>query len=180
MAAPAAPGRRRAWGNGNGNPGSRVGAAPPRNLLARGGGAGIRCGLAGLRFALAGPVQGPASAKRKRSGGQCMLRILGSPGRLGDGWTRRDLLWAGGLGLLGLGLNGPAPRAAARTPGTGPAPAAGFGRARSCILLYLYGAASQLETFDMKPDAPENIRGELRPIRSRLPGLDVCELLPTL
>ncbi len=53
-----------------------------------------------------------------------------------------------------------------------------FGRAKSCILLYLYGAPSQLETFDMKPDAPVEIRGELKPIRSRLPGLDVCELLP--
>src|SRR5262249_59470520 len=55
-----------------------------------------------------------------------------------------------------------------------------FGRAKACILLYLYGAHSQLETFDMKPDAPVEIRGELRPIRSTLPGCDVCELLPSL
>ena len=54
-----------------------------------------------------------------------------------------------------------------------------FGRARACILLYLYGSPSQLETVDMKPDAPPEIRGEMRPIRSRLPGLDVCELLPS-
>src|SRR5262249_16445761 len=55
-----------------------------------------------------------------------------------------------------------------------------FGRAKACILLYLYGAHSQLETFDMKPDAPVEIRGELKPIRSALPGCDVCELLPNL
>src|SRR5581483_11814217 len=51
-------------------------------------------------------------------------------------------------------------------------------RARSCILLYLYGSPSQLETFDPKPEAPLEIRGELKSIRSALPGLDVGELLP--
>src|SRR5207248_7970787 len=55
-----------------------------------------------------------------------------------------------------------------------------FGRAKSCILLHLYGSPSQIETFDMKPDAPAEIRGELKPIRSALPGADVCELLPNL
>src|SRR5262249_17406927 len=53
-----------------------------------------------------------------------------------------------------------------------------FGRAKSCILLYLYGAPSQLELCDMKPSAPEGIRGELRPIASSLPALQVCERLP--
>src|SRR5262249_54019155 len=61
----------------------------------------------------------------------------------------------------------------------GPRPAS-FGGARACILLYLYGSPSQLELADMKPDAPLEIRGELRPIPSRLPGCDVCELLPNL
>src|SRR5439155_5458513 len=55
-----------------------------------------------------------------------------------------------------------------------------FGRAKACILLYLYGAPSQLELADMKPDAPLEIRGDLRPIRSSLPGCDVCELLPNM
>src|SRR5262249_29480295 len=53
-----------------------------------------------------------------------------------------------------------------------------FGKAKACILLFLYGSPSQLETFDPKPDAPPEIRGELKSIRSNLPGLDVCELLP--
>jgi hypothetical protein len=106
-----------------------------------------------------------------------MLRILGSRKKLCDGSTRRDFMWAGGLGLFGLGLSDylrlsdAQANAPARSDG-------GFGRAKSCILLFLYGSPSQLETFDMKPDAPAEIRGEMRPIRSRLPGADVCELLP--
>ena len=104
-----------------------------------------------------------------------MLRILGSPKKLCNQLTRRDLLWAGGLSLFGLGLSDFYRASAA--PKADPA-SRGFGKAKSCILLFLYGSPSQLETFDMKPDAPAEIRGELKPIRSRLPGCDVCELLP--
>jgi hypothetical protein len=106
-----------------------------------------------------------------------MLRILGSPKTFCSGPTRRDMLHAGALSLFGLGLADYFRLAARAQPA---APARTFGRAKACILLYLYGAPSQLETFDMKPAAPAEIRGELRPIRSRLPGLDVCELLPNL
>jgi hypothetical protein len=106
-----------------------------------------------------------------------MLRILGSPKRLCDGLTRRDFLCAGGLSLFGLDLGDffrlqALQAAPARTPGRH------FGRAKSCILLYLYGSPSQVELCDMKPDAPVEVRGEFKPIRSSLPGLDVCELLP--
>jgi hypothetical protein len=109
-----------------------------------------------------------------------MLRILGSPKRLCNGWTRREMLRAGGLSLFGLGLAD-----FLRLSGVQAQPTHGnlgksFGRAKSCILLYLYGSPSQIETFDMKPDAPVEIRGELKPIRSSLPGADVCELLPNL
>ena len=103
-----------------------------------------------------------------------MLRILGSPKKLCNQLTRREMLWAGGLSLAGLGMDGVVHASAPAGPATG------FGRAKSCILLYLYGAASQLEWCDMKPDAPAEVRGELQPIRSRLPGADVCELLPSL
>lgn len=100
-----------------------------------------------------------------------MLRILGSPKNLCHRVSRRDFLWASALGLAGVG-----PTAARE----GKPPAHGFGRAKACILLYLYGAASQLELCDLKPDAPPEVRGEFRPIRSTLPGLDFCEHLPSL
>lgn len=105
-----------------------------------------------------------------------MLRIKGSPLHLCSGWTRRDVLWAGGLGLFGVGLSD-ALRLQAAQPAT-PARERHFGKAKSCILIHLYGSPSQLETVDMKPNAPEEIRGEFKPIRSSLPGLDVCELMP--
>jgi hypothetical protein len=55
-----------------------------------------------------------------------------------------------------------------------------FGRAKQCIVLFLYGSPSQLETFDMKPGAPLEVRGTMQPIASSLPGLDVCEHLPRM
>jgi hypothetical protein len=101
-----------------------------------------------------------------------MLRILGSKKRLCNGVTRRDLLVAGGVGALGAFAGLPTTVAASSAA---PAPTA---KAKACILLYLYGSPSQLETFDMKPDAPAEIRGEMKPMRSSLPGCDVCELMP--
>lgn len=107
-----------------------------------------------------------------------MLRILGTPKQLCDGLTRRDFLWAGGLSLLGLGLSDFLRLQEQQIQAAERSLPASFGKAKSCILLYLYGSPSQLELCDMKPDAPVEIRGELKPIRSRLPGLDVCELMP--
>ncbi len=104
-----------------------------------------------------------------------MLRILGSPRKLCDGWTRRDFLQVGGLGAFGLGLADAlrlSAHAGTRTHDRS------FGRAKSCILLFLYGSPSQLDTFDPKPAAPVEIRGELKSIKSNVPGLDVGELLP--
>ncbi len=53
-------------------------------------------------------------------------------------------------------------------------------KARSVIYIFLSGGLSQLESFDLKPDAPEGIRGEFRPIATRTPGIDICEHLPRL
>ena len=102
-----------------------------------------------------------------------MLRILGSSKTLCDGSTRRDALQAGALSLFGLTLADALRASAAPTSAD-----RSFGQAKSCILLYLYGSPSQLEFADMKPNAPVEIRGELKGIRSTLPGCDVCELLP--
>jgi hypothetical protein len=107
-----------------------------------------------------------------------MLRILGSPLRLCDGWTRREALRAGGLGLFGLTLGDFFRLREAQAARPAVKATRCFGKAKACILLYLYGSPSQLETFDPKPDAPVEIRGELGVIRSRLPGVLVGELLP--
>ncbi len=105
-----------------------------------------------------------------------MLRILGSAKQACDGLTRRDLLHAGSLSMLGLTLETLLARSSAQA-----APAAGsasFGKAKSCILLYLYGAPSQLETFDPKPQAPVEIQGEMKATATSLPGVPICEELP--
>ncbi len=78
--------------------------------------------------------------------------------------TRRDFLAAGGLALAGTG----APARAART----------FGRAKSVVVLYLYGAPGQMDTLDPKPDAPVGRRGEFGTIATRFPGVRACEHLP--
>ena len=110
-----------------------------------------------------------------------MLRILGGPKRLCDGLTRRDLLHVGSLGLIGLGLREWSSASTARAGGTLPSSSLpGFGRAKACILLFMYGSPSQLETFDPKPEAPEEIRGEFGCIASSVPGLNVCDRLPRL
>ncbi len=104
-----------------------------------------------------------------------MLALHDGGYRLCDGLTRREWLRVGGLGLYGLAL--PAllrGRAEARPP----APERGFGRARSCILLYLSGGPPQHETWDPKPDAPAEVRGDFGTIPSAIPGLRVGELMP--
>ena len=113
-----------------------------------------------------------------------MLRMLSSPRRLCNGLTRRELMEVGGTGLLGLSLpqllQADAARAAEVSTVQLPALPDGFGSAKRCIILFLYGSPSQMETVDMKPNAPLEIRGTMRPIPSVLPGLDVCEHLPNM
>lgn len=92
--------------------------------------------------------------------------------------TRRSLLTAGSLGALGVTLPGllqgeetNSPRAGqplhARPP-------------KSCIFIYQYGGLSQLDSWDMKPHGPEAIRGPYKPIATRVPGFQICELMPRL
>ena len=101
-----------------------------------------------------------------------MLTVLSHPRRTCGGLARRELLQIGGAGLLGLSL--PRVRAAEESlPPIAP-------RAKSVIFVFLYGGPSQLETFDMKPDAASNIRGPFRPIASRTTDLRICEHLPRL
>jgi hypothetical protein len=106
-----------------------------------------------------------------------MLRLLGS-GKLSEsGVTRRDLLQIGGLGLFGLGLNDLLNLRAAPTKASG---LASFGRAKSCILVYLFGSPPQHETFDPKPNAPAEIQGQMKSIATAVPGVRFGEGLPRL
>lgn len=86
--------------------------------------------------------------------------------------SRRSLLQAGGLGVIGLGL-GDLLRLEAQEKTSS-------GRAKSIILLWLWGGPSQLDTFDLKPNAPTEYRGPYRPVSTNVPGIEVCELLPHL
>jgi uncharacterized protein (DUF1501 family) len=87
--------------------------------------------------------------------------------------TRRQLLQAGVLGLTGLGMGDL--WSAAGTAAAADSRRSGFGRAKRCIFLFMWGGPSQLDTFDLKPHAPVEIRGEFRPVASRTPGLQLCE-----
>src|SRR3989442_438747 len=107
-----------------------------------------------------------------------MLRILGAPRSLCDGLSRREFLHVGGLGVFGLGLSDWLYAQEARKAATATPAFKSFGKAKACILLYLYGSPSQLETFDVKPQAPVGIRGELGSIATAVPGFRIRELLP--
>lgn len=104
-----------------------------------------------------------------------MLRFLGEGSRLCDGRSRREILRVGGLGLLGAGLNLPdLARGSARPDLAG----GSFGRAKSCIVLFLMGGPPQQSTWDPKPDAPAEVRGDFGPIATNVPGLAISSLLP--
>ncbi|MFO0967478.1 MAG: DUF1501 domain-containing protein [Gemmataceae bacterium] len=99
-----------------------------------------------------------------------MLTIPG-PGRI----SRRSWLKIGGLALGGLAL----PEILRAQAESGPAASASRG-IKGVIMVLLPGGPTHLDTFDLKPDAPAEIRGEFRPIATNVPGVSICELLPRL
>ena len=91
--------------------------------------------------------------------------------------SRRTAMQIGSVGLLGLGMNHVSGlRGLAAENGV----AASQPRAKGIIYIFLSGGLGQHDSFDPKPDAPENIRGEFAPIETRTPGVFVCEHLPML
>lgn len=101
-----------------------------------------------------------------------MLSLQGRARRLAHGATRREFLSAGGAGLLGVSVPQLLRAERIHQPTDG--------RAKSVIFLFLFGGPSQFETFDMKPEAPAEIRGPFQPIGCRTPGLIMSEHLPRL
>jgi hypothetical protein len=79
-----------------------------------------------------------------------------------------------GFGALGVGL----PDVLRAESGSSRAALTGGKRAKACIMLWLFGGPSQIDTFDMKPDAPDEYRGEFRPIQTTASGVRICEHLP--
>jgi hypothetical protein len=86
--------------------------------------------------------------------------------------SRREFLVAGGMNYMGLDL---ATRVAATAPATGSRKPA-----KSVIMIWLSGGASHIDTWDMKPDAPEEYRGSFKPVATPVPGIHLCEHLPHL
>jgi hypothetical protein len=109
-----------------------------------------------------------------------ILRILGNNRKLCDGISRRDLIQAGALGLFGLTLGDllRLEQAQAASAVAKPDPSRTFGKAKQVLILFLYGSPGQVDTWDMKPDAPEDIRGPFKPIRTSNPSIDICEHMP--
>ncbi len=100
-----------------------------------------------------------------------MIRLDASkPVRFCDGWRRRDFLHAGALGLFGFSLSDLFTLQAAGRASTD--------NDKSCILLFLVGGPCQLDTWDMKPDAPSEIRGPYKPIATNVDGIQISELFP--
>jgi hypothetical protein len=105
-----------------------------------------------------------------------MLTFLGRRRRFCDGISRRDFLRVGALTVGGLSLADVLrlQAQAAIAPAAGRVPAAG----KTVIMVFLHGGPSHLDMYDMKPAAPVEFRGEFRPIRASVPGMDICELMP--
>src|SRR5437867_1294832 len=100
-----------------------------------------------------------------------MLSILGESGRYCDGVSRRGFLQLGGLAMGGLSLP-QLLRAEAR---------AGIKSShKSIVMVFLSGGPPHQDMVDLKPDAPAEIRGEFKPIRTNVPGIQICEHLPRL
>ena len=98
-----------------------------------------------------------------------MFDVLSSGRRYCDGVTRRSFLKIGGLAMGGIGL----PQLLAAE-----AQAGKKASHKSVIMVYLSGGLAHQDSFDLKPDAPAEIRGEFNPIDTNLPGVQICELLP--
>src|SRR5262249_11467029 len=105
------------------------------------------------------------------------MRRSSSESLFGNHLSRRHALRTCATGLFGLSLPDLfqlRAGAASRVAGNG------FGRAKSCIVLYCWGGVSHIDTWDPKPSAPPEIRGEFKPIATSVPGIQVGEHMPLM
>ncbi len=112
-----------------------------------------------------------------------MISIPGKSGATCDGYSRREFLRVGGAGLVGLSLADILRLQAQQSPTVGPAPGQpknGWGTAKQVLLIYLQGGPSHIDIWDPKPDAPSNVRGDFKPIKTKVPGIHLSEVMPKL
>src|SRR5215204_219558 len=108
-----------------------------------------------------------------------MISIPGKSGATCDGFSRREFLRIGGMGMAGIALADILRLQAAATE-TNAKGKAGWGRAKSVIFVFLQGGPSHIDIWDPKPDAPSNVRGEFKPIKTNVPGISLSETMPML
>src|SRR5499427_2755586 len=111
-----------------------------------------------------------------------MLNLPGHRGCNCEGFTRRELLRIGSIGMMGLSLphfffwrDAHAEAAASKYAG-----ARGWESAKNVVMIFLQGGPSHIDIWDPKPDAPSNIRGEFKPIKTRIPGTWIGEHMPMM
>src|SRR5258705_13933244 len=110
-----------------------------------------------------------------------MLSIPGKSGSTCDGFSRREFLRVGGAGILGLSLADVLQLQAATASQADPSKQkAGWGNAKSIVFIFLQGGPSHIDIWDPKPDAPSNIRGEFKSIKSNVSGIWLSEVMPQL
>src|SRR5580765_6506639 len=110
-----------------------------------------------------------------------MISIPGTPGSTCDGFSRREFLRVGGAGILGISLADILRlQANAETVPADGKKKNGWGSAKSVIFIFLQGGPSHLDIWDPKPDAPSNVRGEFKSIKTIVPGTHLTEVMPLL
>src|SRR3989440_12990288 len=110
-----------------------------------------------------------------------MISIPGKPGSTCDGFSRREFLRVGGAGMLGISLaNILRLQANASSAPVEAIRKGGWGKAKNVIFIFLQGGPSHIDIWDPKPDAPSNVRGEFKPIKSNVPGIWLTEVMPKL
>ena len=112
-----------------------------------------------------------------------MLNLPGHRGCNCEGPTRRELLRVGSIGMMGLSLPhffSWRDQANAATVASKYAGARGWGSAKNVVMVFLQGGPSHIDIWDPKPDAPSNIRGEFKPIKTKIPGTWIGEHMPMM
>lgn len=112
-----------------------------------------------------------------------MLSIPGKSGSTCDGFSRREFIRVGGIGMMGFGL-GDILKMQAQAADSAPLepnkPKNGWGQAKSVIMIFLQGGPSHIDIWDPKPEAPSNVRGEFKPIKSNVNGIWLSEVMPKM